>query len=231
MKILEFDNAKEALREMTEELVKLMAGKEIFNLALSGGTTAKRMFRFWVSEYDQTIDWERVRFYWVDERCVEPYEEDSNFCYARRLLFDPLTISPTQVFRIKGENNPQEEAIRYAHIVATHLPTINDTPHFDAIILGIGTDGHTASLFPGDKAAIDSESLYITSEHPVNHQKRVSMTPRLILNDSPLLVPMLGKDKLDIISMLHTTNKADSNFPAAFVLGRAKNATIYYSAD
>ena len=85
---------KEALRSMTEDMMAMIRRKDFapFNLALSGGETAKHMFSLWVDEYKDKIDWNNIRFFWVDERCVPPTSPDSNYGHANHLLFKPLCI-------------------------------------------------------------------------------------------------------------------------------------------
>ena len=88
---------KEALRSMTEDMMAMIRRKDFapFNLALSGGETAKHMFSLWVDEYKDKIDWNNIRFFWVDERCVPPTSPDSNYGHANHLLFKPLRIRRT----------------------------------------------------------------------------------------------------------------------------------------
>ena len=95
---------KEALRSMTEDMMAMIRRKDFapFNLALSGGETAKHMFSLWVDEYKDKIDWNNIRFFWVDERCVPPTSPDSNYGHANHLLFKPLCILAVHFHRIKG---------------------------------------------------------------------------------------------------------------------------------
>ena len=97
---------KEALRSMTEDMMAMIRRKDfaLFNLALSGGETAKHMFSLWVDEYKDKIDWNNIRFFWVDERCVPPTSPDSNYGHANHLLFKPLRIPADHIHQIKGEN-------------------------------------------------------------------------------------------------------------------------------
>ena len=151
MIIENFKDDKEALRAMTGELVRYMDRKDDglpFNLALSGGGTAQKMFALWVDEYKDKIDWDAIRFFWVDERCVPPTDPDSNYGHANELLFKPLHIPAGHVHRIHGEVEPGTEAMRYSRVVKEYLPRHGQLPYFDCIILGIGGDAHTASIFP-----------------------------------------------------------------------------------
>lgn len=131
MIIENFKDDKEALRAMTGELVRYMDRKDDglpFNLALSGGGTAQKMFALWVDEYKDKIDWDAIRFFWVDERCVPPTDPDSNYGHANELLFKPLHIPVGHVHRIHGEVEPGTEAMRYSRVVKEYLPRHGNCP-------------------------------------------------------------------------------------------------------
>ena len=150
MEMLSFDCVHDALQAMTEQLAAAVRQKTDgpFHIALSGGGTAKLLFRLWAQEYVRKIAWSRLRFYWVDERCVPPDDPESNFKYADELLFQKIGIPDNHLFRIRGEEDPEQEARRYAAAVRAELPLQDGLPRFDAVVLGIGDDGHTASIFP-----------------------------------------------------------------------------------
>lgn len=232
MKTESFKSGNDALRALSEQLITLMNQKEgVFNLALSGGETAKRMFSLWANEYKSVMDWKRICFYWVDERCVPKTHEESNFGQAHKLLFEPLHIPKKQYHRIKGENYPIVEAERYANRIQKDLPETNGLPHLDAIILGVGSDAHTASIFPSSMNLLTEKRLLAESQHPQTGQKRITMTGPLILNDTPLLVPVLGKDKEKVINLLQAGFSAQSPTPATYILSKAKEATLYISTE
>ena len=181
---------KEALRSMTEDMMAMIRRKDFapFNLALSGGETAKHMFSLWVDEYKDKINWDNIRFFWVDERCVPPTSPDSNYGHANHLLFKPLRIPADHIHRIKGENEPGIEAMRYSWVVKEFLPLFNQMPTFDCIILGVGP---------------------------------------LILNGTPLLVPVLGTNKESVIQRLSDGYSPSNDTPAAYILSHAVQATSY----
>lgn len=229
MKIEKYLTGQEALRALTGRLVNLMDGKNDrrFNLALSGGETAKQMYALWTDEYKELINWGRIHFYWVDERCVAPDSPESNYGHAKRMLFDPLNIAGHHVHRIKGEENPEEEAVRYADEVSSFVPVKNGQPHFDCIILGVGNDLHTASIFPSSMQLLTDARSFVTSPHPESGQTRVTMTGPVILNDVPVLVPVLGSGKASVIAALDKCDFNEHPAPAVYVLSRAKDAILY----
>jgi len=229
-KIVKYANSDEALRAMTHRLVSYLLQKKDdspFTLALSGGGTAKQMFRLWVNEYADTVDWQRFRFFWVDERCVSPTDEESNYGQAYRLFFEPMKIPVSNVFRIHGETDPEDEAVRYSSLVGEQVPANGSYPCFDAVILGIGNDGHTASIFPNLLPLLADSRNYVVSRHPVTNQYRISMSGTLILNSSHLLIPVLGIEKADLLSRLMDSTYLENGLPAAYILEHASDAVVF----
>ncbi|MDH6304409.1 6-phosphogluconolactonase [Parabacteroides sp. PF5-5] len=233
MKTETYKDSQEALRALTNRLAMLIeqAKGDVFNLALSGGETAKQMFVLWAQEYQTTINWNTVRFYWVDERCVPKTDEQSNYGQANKLFFEPMHIPKRHIHRIKGENYPQAEAKRYSDRVSGKLLIYNGLPRFDCIILGVGNDAHTASIFPNTMRLLEDERPYAVSQHPQTGQCRVTMTGLLILNNTPLLVPILGQGKTEVIKHLKNAYSKDNPTPASYILSKAKDATVYLAEE
>lgn len=229
MRLERYKDKTEALRSLTDELIRLMSKKEEapFNLALSGGETAKQMFTLWADEYKDKVDWMALRFFWVDERCVPPTDSNSNYGHANRLLFRPLHIPAAHIHRIKGEGEPGTEAMRYSWEVKGFLPRFNQLPMFDCIILGVGEDSHTASIFPNSLKLLSDSRSYTVSQQPSTGQYRITMTGPLILNGAPLLVPILGPGKEPVIQELLKGYSHTNATPAAYVLSHAIRAIIY----
>lgn len=232
MRIETYKDSKEALRAMTAKLITLIDAKEsaVFHLALSGGDTAKKMFTLWVEEYEKEIDWKKLRFFWVDERCVPPADPESNYGNAVRYLFEKIDIPLENIHRIQGEDDPGVEAVRYSWEVKENLSRFDQLPIFDCIILGVGSDSHIASIFPHTPKLLYDSKLYTVSQHPQSGQCRVTMTGPLILNNAPLLVPILGAGKETIKKKLRE-GYGEEDAPAAYLLSRAADATIYLEEE
>lgn len=225
--------AEETFSSMTGQLIALMRekGKVPFHLALSGGGTAQLLFRLWANEYKDRIDWGHLRFYWVDERCVPPTDNESNYKHADELLFGPLQIPPAHIFRIQGEDDPEREAVRYSALVRKNLQEYDDVPLFDCIILGVGDDFHTASIFPSSMNLLTDERLFAESLHPVTGQRRVTMTGTLILNGMVLFVPIVGQSKTNVVKqLLHDPVLADTT-PGGYILSRATEAVVFTDCE
>lgn len=229
MDILFFKTGQDAFLSMTDRLITLMQekGKVPFHLALSGGGTAQLLFNLWNNQFKDRIDWNRLRFYWVDERCVPPSDNESNFKHAEDLLFRPLGIPPSHIFRIHGEDDPEQEAVRYSSLVRKDIQEYDDVPLFDCIILGIGDDFHTASIFPSNMNLLTDERFYAESVHPVSGQRRVTMTGTLILNAMAIFVPVVGQSKTHVVEqLLHNPGLAHST-PAGYILSRSEEAIVF----
>jgi len=233
MRLEELKNTREALHSMTDKLVSLINAKEssVFNLALSGGETAKKMFNIWVEDYKDIINWEKLRFFWVDERCVAPTDPESNYGNANRYLFEPLHIPAENIHRIIGEADPGIEAVRYSWEIKEYLSRYDQLPIFDCIILGVGPDSHIASIFPNTPKLLYDSRIYTVSQHPISGQYRITMTGPLILNNAPLLVPILGTGKESVKKKLYEGYSETDETPAGYILSRAKDVTIYIEKE
>ena len=227
MEIKRYKTSAEAMEGLTGLLADLMSARPgPFHLAISGGDTPKNLFRLWVEAYKDKIDWKQLRFYWVDERCVPPADSESNYGQAKLLLFDPLQIPDEHIFRMKGEVDPVAEAARYATLLEKQLPKVNGLPRFDCIMLGVGGDMHTASIFPGNLALLTAKETVTTAVHPVSGQTRVTLTGPVLLNDTPLLIPVIGASKAPVIEALARGLDLQNPTPSAYVLSKASSATV-----
>lgn len=206
-------------KRVAKQILKLTqeSAQPQFDIALSGGRTPKKLFKLLVEKYKDSIPWERIRFWWGDERCVPPDDEKSNFKMANEILFSKIDIPQNNIHRIKGENNPEEEAIRYSEEIAENLNLRHGIPVFDMIILGLGEDGHTASIFPGQLDLIEDERTCAVSEHPLTGQKRVTLTGKVINNASRIFFLVTGANKSFRISEIMNDDEAAKLLPAYFI--------------
>jgi 6-phosphogluconolactonase len=186
------------------------------NVALSGGSTPKRIFDVISSQKNESAKWSRVRFFWVDERCVSPEDEQSNFKMTRIHFFEKLEIPEDQIFRIVGEADPVSEAVRYGKLISEMLPVRDGFPRFDLIILGLGVDGHTASIFPGNSALFQSHHICEAVVQPQTGQQRITLTGGVINNADNIVFMVTGSDKAEIIAKI-VKEGAASEWPASLV--------------
>ena len=150
-----------------------------FTVALSGGSTPRRLYRLLASPpYTTEMAWDRWHIFWSDERCVPADHPDSNYRMAKEELLDHVAIPDTNVHRMRGEDDPQEAAQAYEAVVREVFQS--PAPSFDLILLGIGTDGHTASLFPGSRALQEHSRLVSDNWAPDLQVHRITFTLPLI---------------------------------------------------
>lgn len=193
------------------------APEQYYSIALSGGSTPKGIFNLIAEKYQGRINWSRVTFFWGDERCVPPTDPVSNYRMTHENLLKPLTIPESNYFRIHGEDDPVAEAGRYSEKVKAMLPAANNLPQFDMILLGLGDDGHTASIFPYNISLLRSDKLFETSEHPVSRQMRITATGKLINNAKEVCFLVTGSGKAARVTQILQKKEGWEKLPASHI--------------
>ena len=202
------------------------------SIALSGGNTPKALFDFWVAQHKNDIDWNRIKFFWGDERCVPPDDEQSNYKMTKEHLFDHLPIPENHIFRIEGENNPETEAERYSEILRKELNVQNGVPSFDIVMLGMGDDGHTASIFPNRIDLWESPEICLVAAHPQSGQKRVSLSGKTINAAQNVAFLVTGKNKAEKVkAIIENRTEAEKIYPAAKVAPISGNLLWFLDED
>ncbi len=197
--------------EKTEELKHL-------NIALSGGRTPKAIFDILAANYKQKIDWSKIYIFWVDERCVNPEDDESNYKMTKEHLLDKISIPSKNIFRVLGELSHEEATEDYIDTITHHLPcTSDETPIFDMIILGLGDDGHTASIFPHEIVLWNNNKICVSATHPKTEQKRVSITGRVINQAKEVYFLVTGKNKAIKVDEIINKKKNYKHYPASLV--------------
>ncbi len=187
------EEAAQSKAQFVADLAKgCLAAQGQFTIALSGGSTPRRLYQVLAAPpYDSEMDWERWYVFWSDERCVPPDHEDSNYRMAREELLDHVAIPDANVHRMRGEVDPLEAAQAYEAVVREVFQS--PAPSFDLILLGIGDDGHTASLFPGTEALGEQDRLVVDNWAPDLQVHRITFTLPLI--NAAKVVAFLDTDK------------------------------------
>ena len=186
------------------------------NIALSGGSTPIKIYDSLTEEQLDNTDWSKVNFFWGDERCVPPDDQDSNFGNAREHFLKKIEIPEENIFRIKGENEPEKETERYASVLQ-QLPVHGGLPVFDVIFLGIGEDGHTASIFPGYLELFKSDKWVANTKEPHTGQNRITFTGKILNNTYEALYIAAGKKKYTPIDKLLHKPSLAKKFPTSYV--------------
>jgi 6-phosphogluconolactonase len=203
--------------------------EEPINIALSGGSTPKILFSILAEKYGRSTSWNYVHIFWVDERCVPPDDPESNFGMTEKILLSKIEIPSGNVFRIIGEDDPSKEALRYSAVIERYTRSKKNIPVFDIVILGMGDDGHTASIFPGDKRLLASEKICETVVHPFSNQKRVTVTVKVINNSKEIYFLVTGIKKSEIVNEIFRNSSVSGMFPAAHI--KSINGTTTWLLD
>jgi 6-phosphogluconolactonase len=207
--------------KFAEELILLInesaKSKKSLTVALSGGSTPELLFSILGDHFSDSAPWEFVHFFWGDERCVPSDSFESNFRMTKSKLFDKIDIPAGNIHRIIGEDNPEVEALRYSAEICRFTGKRDGLPLFDIIILGLGEDGHTASIFPGNKELLESHKVCEVAVHPDSKQKRITITGRVINNAEAVVFLVTGKKKAGIIEKIFNKSSSANDFPAAFI--------------
>ena len=208
--------ANKLARDICDYIIQLLKTKDRLFIALSGGRTPSLIFNALV-KINSKFDCSKVKIFWVDERCVQPNHKESNFGSANRELLLPLGIPESSYFRIHGENEPYEEAERYGNLIHNLVSPEKKFPVFDLILLGLGTDGHVASIFPHQISKWESKELCTVGLHPESGQQRISFTGRLINEAQKVIFMVTGKEKSIVLKNIITKTGNYKKYPAALV--------------
>jgi 6-phosphogluconolactonase len=212
-----FKNPKELADQVSSWLMDQIAKStgSRFDLAISGGSTPNLLFSALASKYADSSLWQKTHFWWVDERMVAPDDPESNFGTAQKILFSKIVLPEKNIHRIKGESDPLQEAENYSQKIIEALKIVNGWPAFDLILLGMGDDGHTASIFPNQTELLISDRLCEMAYHPVTNQVRITLTGRVIDNAALICFVVTGTGKAERLSEIFSNAENSKQLPAA----------------
>jgi 6-phosphogluconolactonase len=224
------DNLARGVGRMLVSMVR-NSGQGRFDIALSGGTTPGILFDQLASEYVGLPEWQRIHLWWGDERCVSPGEDESNFRMAHERLISRVPVPNANIHRIRGEADPVSEASRYADEIRKSLSMRGEWPVFDLILLGMGDDGHTASIFPDRMDLISSDSICAVAVHPVSGQKRITLTGNVINNASQVIIMVGGRRKANIVSRVMNNADQASALPVFHIQPKYGRLTWFLDSE
>lgn len=207
--------------------------KNRFTVALSGGLTPKSLYQKLASEdesFHNSIEWNKVHLFWSDERCVAPASNESNFKTALDNLIRPLRISAMNYHRLKGELEPQAAATEYERLLRLYFNLKEpDVPRFDLILLGMGADGHTASLFPGNEVLAETTRLVAAPFVEKFKTHRLTFTPPVINHAANVIFLVAGADKADALQAILEGEHLPEKYPSQIV--KPSNGKLLFLAD
>lgn len=212
--------AKAFANDVVQLINSLLENQEIVSVSLSGGSTPKLLFEILATQYAISVDWARVHFFWGDERCVEPTDPESNFGEANRLFLSVINLPNANVHRVFGEADPAEECVRYEADIRESLEEDNGVPVFDIMILGMGADGHTASIFPHQMELMTSDRVCEIATHPESGQKRISLTGPVLNAAKHVFFLVTGASKADVLFEIDRQQGDYRSYPTSHVAPR-----------
>jgi len=209
----------EVLEAAAAQFVKLadeaISKQGRFTVALSGGSSPKGLFELLVAEYASQVAWNKVYFFFGDERYVPADDPESNALMAKKALFEPLNIAAEQVFAVNTAVEPKEAASQYQQAIEKHFATGPAT--FDLVLLGLGDDAHTASLFPHTDV-IDVQEVGVRAVFlPGKQVYRITLTAPLINQAHHIVFLLFGSSKADAVKHVFEDTKDYHSYPAQII--------------
>jgi len=212
-----FKDAEEMSRAAAENFIaaaaQAIAERDRFIVALNGGGTPRRLFQLLASAPDK-MDWSRTHVFWGDERCVPPTDPESSYGMAKEILLDHVPIPLDNVHRVLSEPEPGEAVSDYIRVLKRFASPPLDWPRFDLILLGMGDDGHTASLFPHSPVEATAPVLAVTGDYQSRPARRVTLTPLVFNSAQNVMFLVTGASKAGTLK--HVLNQeSPEQYPAA----------------
>lgn len=185
-----------------------------FLVALNGGSTPARLFQLLAAEYSKEIDWSNTHIFWGDERCVPPTDAGSNYGQAHKALLSQVPIPDGNIHRVKGELDPASAAKEYGETLKQLSEDDFDFSRFDLVYLGMGEDGHTASLFPNSPVQTTEPVIAVTANYQDRPANRVTLT-QLVFNQARMVVFMAtGEKKANTLAEVLSDRYNPAQYPA-----------------
>ncbi|HEY6461314.1 MAG TPA: 6-phosphogluconolactonase [Polyangiaceae bacterium] len=211
--------AQEAARRLARALRNAVGKNGRASLALSGGNTPRDAYTKLAAE--SGIDWTKVNVFWVDERAVPPTDDRSNYRWAKATLVDRAGIAAERVHRMPADAPDLEAAARaYERGIREHVELDGDgIPAFDAVVLGIGDDGHTASLFPGEPTVDVHDRLVASVKAAPGREARMTLTPPAIEHARQVFILAVGSGKRPALERVWSAQGDVHETPARIVRG------------
>ncbi len=197
---------------------KSIAKQGHFTIALSGGSTPKKLYGMLAEEpYRSQIDWANVDIFWSDERNVPPDDPESNYLMAQQVLLNKIPIPASQVHRMPAEQEDRDAASLAYTIEMKNTFSTDDIPVFNLIQLGMGPEGHTASLFPHQPSLHEQQRLIMPVSVPKPPPPRLTFTPRLLNGAEHILFLVTGAEKADAVQAVLEGDYQPDEYPTQIV--------------
>jgi 6-phosphogluconolactonase len=213
--------AQHAAQYFVEMVGEAVAGRGRARIAISGGSTPKATFQLLADPnqpWRSRMPWNDMDLYWVDERCVGPDDAQSNYRMTREALLDHVPLAPAQIHRIEGELDPQSAADKYESELRNSFRLEGaESPRFDLVALGMGPDGHTASLFPHTAALHEMSRIVTANRVPQMDIWRITLTWPVINAARSVFFLIAGADKAEVIKEVLTGPRDPERLPSQLI--------------
>ena len=208
-------------RQFAAKVQEAAAKRGVARVAISGGSTPQAAFKLLADPaqpFANTIPWDKLQLFWVDERCVPPDHPESNYGVCKKLLLDQVGIPAANVHRMEGELDPEEAASRYESTLRNTLKLEGaESPAFDLLLLGMGDDGHTASLFPHTEALHEMGRLCVANHVPQKDTWRITLTWPVINQASEVVFELAGPAKTAVVAEVFTGPRDPERLPSQLI--------------
>ena len=226
---------KDLLASAAAEFFRVAAARAVntngkFLVALSGGSTPQALFTLLARPpYSSQITWPAVHIFWGDERLVPPDDPGSNYYHARRLLLEKVPIPSGQIHRIRGELTANEAVGDYERLLAAIAEQHASWPRLDLALMGMGADGHTASLFPNSSSVTETKKpvVSVTADYAGRPAQRITLTPPVFNDAHQVFFLIAGADKAKALEAVINGPVDIQNWPAQSIQPLSRNLTFF----
>ncbi len=225
--------ARAAAALFAERVQQCVTKRDRARIAISGGSTPKQTFALLADgnePYGKAMPWDKIELFWVDERTVGPEDKDSNYRMTNEQLLSKVPLAPEHIHRIEGEREPQEAAARYESVIRRQFRLEGaEVPRFDVVWLGMGDDGHTASLFPHTEGIHEAGRIAIANHVPQKDTWRISLTAPVLNEALEVVFLIAGPDKAEPLERVLYGEYSPDDTPAQLI--QPKNGSLLFLLD
>ena len=214
----------------TDVVMQAVQARGVARIAISGGSTPKTVFELLAdpsAPYFARVPWDKLQLFWVDERCVPPTDHESNYLMTKTAMLDKVPLPAASIHRMEGELDPEEAASRYeAEIRNAFKLEGAQTPTFDLIILGLGPDGHTASLFPHTEGLNEMSRIVMANHVPQKDTWRLTLTWPVITQGREVAFLIEGEEKAEMVKTVFAGPYDPETYPAQLIRPASGKLTL-----
>lgn len=226
--------ARAGAQLFSDAAVSAATARGVARIAISGGTTPKTMFALLANSAEpflKQVPWDKIELYWVDERCVPPDNIESNYRMTNEALLSKVPLAAERVYRMEGELEPEVAAARYESTIRNTFKLEGaETPTFDLVLLGMGDDGHTASLFPHTEALNEMSHIVVPNHVPQKDVWRITLTWPVINQGREVAFLIEGAGKTQVLHDVFLGSYQPETYPSQLIRPASGRLTLLLDA-